>query len=64
MSADTLRFGPGTAAVTVACWLMRFFGPQAVGGGVPTAPRTVSFSGGLPPVRLIADLVVRTGRDV
>jgi len=79
MSADTLRFGPGTAPETVACWLMRFFGPQAVGGGVPTvgggvptaprggvptAPRTVSLSGGLSPVRLIADLVVRTGRDV
>ena len=60
--ADTLRFGPGTAPEAVACWLMRFFGPQTPASGAPTAPPIVSLSSELPPVRLIADLVVRTGR--
>jgi hypothetical protein len=63
-SAGTLRFGPGTAPETVACWLMRFFGPQAMACGLLTAPRVVSLSVEVPPVRLLADLVVRTGQHV
>ncbi len=43
---------------------MRFFGPQAAAVGDLTAPRIVSLPHELPPVRLIADLVVRTGHDV
>jgi hypothetical protein len=62
-SAGTLRFGPETAPETVACWLMRFFGPQAATGGSRT-PRIISLPGELPPVRLIADLVVRPGQTV
>jgi hypothetical protein len=64
MSGNTLRFGPGTAPETVACWLMRFFGPQAAAVGDFTLPQIIFLPGELPPVRLIADLVVRTGHDV
>jgi hypothetical protein len=62
ISANTLLFGPETAPEAVACWLMRFFGPQIA--AADAGFMQVSISGKLAPVRMIADMVVRTGQNV
>jgi hypothetical protein len=58
-SVGRLLIERGAPAMTAACLLQRFFGPQVAVDGAPAAPSVVDLEAGLGPIHLLCDVVVR-----